>query len=109
MGLPPALNVPGNSAEELPLLAPKDSSLAIASLITGILGWTLVPILGSVAAIITGHLAKKEIRESQGALSGNGLSTAGLIMGYIQLGSILVIAIVLIVLMLVAKNNNWLL
>lgn len=107
MGLPPALNVPEDSAEELPSFVPKDSSLAIASLVTGILGWTLVPVLGSVAAIITGHLAKKEIRESQGTLSGNGMSTAGLIMGYIQLGSILVVAIVLIVLMLVAKNNNW--
>ena len=37
------------------------------------------------------------------------MSTAGLIMGYIQLGFILVVAIVLIVLMLVAKNKNWLL
>ena len=108
MNLPPAHIVPENSTGKPPSLAPKDSSLAIASLVTGILGWTLVPILGSVAAIITGHLAKNEIRESQGVLSGNGMSTAGLIMGYIQLGSILVVAVVLIVLMLLAKNNNWL-
>jgi len=109
MNLPPAHIIPENSTDKPPSFVPKDSELAIASLVTGILGWTLVPILGSVAAIITGHLAKKEIRESQGVLSGNGMSTAGLIMGYIQLGFILVVAIVLIVLMLVAKNKNWLL
>lgn len=108
MGLQSELNAPENTAGKPSSLAPKDSELAIASLVTGILGWTLIPILGSVAAIITGHLAKKEIRESQGTLSGNSMSTAGLIMGYIQLGFVVVVAVVLIVLMLVAQNNNWL-
>lgn len=61
------------------------SSLAITSLIGGILGWTLVPLLGSILAIITGHLARKEIRGNP-ALSGDGLAVAGLVLGYAMVG-----------------------
>jgi hypothetical protein len=48
----------------------------------GIVGWVLLPIVGAIIAVITGHMAKKEIRESQGLLGGDGLATAGLILGY---------------------------
>ena len=65
--------------------SPPNSGLAIASLVTGILAWVLIPILGAMIAIITGHLAKREIRESNGMLSGDGMATAGLILGYINL------------------------
>lgn len=67
----------------------RDSSLAIASLICGIAGWLFVPFLGAIAAIITGHLAKKEIRESNGMLDGDGMAIAGLVLGYTQIGLIL--------------------
>jgi hypothetical protein len=40
------------------------SSLATISLVSGILGWTLVPWLGSLVAIITGHMARAEIRRN---------------------------------------------
>lgn len=59
------------------------SSVAIVSLIAGILGLTLVPIAGSIVAIITGMMAKKEIRESGGTLGGDGLATAGLVTGWL--------------------------
>ena len=59
-----------------------NSNMAIASLVLGILGWTLLPTLGAIAAIITGHMAKKEIRESVEDLGGDGMATAGLILGY---------------------------
>lgn len=62
--------------------AKPNSNMALASLILGILGWTIAPGLASIAAIVTGHMAKKEIRESMGQLSGDGMATAGLIMGY---------------------------
>lgn len=62
--------------------AKPNSNMALASLILGILGWTLAPGLASIAAIITGHMAKKEIKDSTGQLSGDGMATAGLIMGY---------------------------
>jgi hypothetical protein len=73
----------------IPPVIKRDSSLAVASLVCGLLGWTFVPFFGALAAVITGHLAKKEIRESQGQLSGDGMALAGLILGYTQLGLVL--------------------
>jgi hypothetical protein len=61
----------------------QNSSLAIISLVAGILGWTLLPFLGSVGAIITGHMARKEIRRNP-ALSGDGLALTGLILGWVS-------------------------
>jgi len=58
------------------------SSLAIASLIAGILGWTLLPLLGSIVAIITGHMARSEIRRAPDRLQGDGLAVGGLVLGY---------------------------
>jgi uncharacterized membrane protein YjfL (UPF0719 family) len=64
---------------------PPNSGLAIASLVTGILSWVLIPIIGAIIAVITGHMAKRQIRESNGQLSGDGMATAGLILGYVNL------------------------
>ncbi|MDI7277131.1 MAG: DUF4190 domain-containing protein [Anaerolineae bacterium] len=70
--------------------------MAIVSLVAGIAGWTILPVLGAVVAVITGHLAKREIRESPGRLTGDGLATAGLVLGYVQLGLIALAIIVII-------------
>ncbi|MBT3322145.1 MAG: DUF4190 domain-containing protein [Anaerolineae bacterium] len=75
--------------------APPTNSMALTSLIAGIVGWTVAPFLGSLVAIITGHMAKKELKERMGQESGDGMATAGLVMGYLQLiPSILCICIV---------------
>ncbi|MCR6495882.1 DUF4190 domain-containing protein [Thermomonas sp. S9] len=62
------------------------SALAVVSLVAGILGWTLLPVLGSVVAIVCGHLARAEIRRAPQALEGDGLAVAGLVMGYLVIG-----------------------
>ena len=73
------------------------SPLAIASLVFGIACWVALPVLGSVAAIVCGHLAKREIRERRGALAGDGMATAGLVLGYVHLAvAIAVTAFVLL-------------
>jgi len=59
------------------------SNMALVSLIAGILGLSIFPILGSIVAVITGQMARREIRESAGTLGGDGLATAGLVMGWI--------------------------
>jgi hypothetical protein len=64
-------------------MAPPTSTLAIISLVAGILGLTAFPILGSIVAVITGHMAKGEIARGQGATGGDGLATFGLVLGYI--------------------------
>jgi len=88
----------------------KDSGLAIASMVSGLVGWTFLPFIGAVVAIITGHLAKKEIRDSGGAIGGDGMALAGLIMGYVQLGLILLAVICFITFfaaMIPAINNGF--
>ena len=65
--------------------APRTSTTAIVSLIAGIAGWIFLPVLGPIIAVITGHMAKGEIRHSNGQVVGEGLATAGLILGYFQL------------------------
>jgi hypothetical protein len=60
----------------------RTSTLAIISLVSGLLGWTLVPWLGSIAAIITGHMARAEIRREPEAVEGDGMAVAGLVLGY---------------------------
>ncbi len=75
----------------------RTSSLAIVSLVAGLLGWTLAPWLGSIIAIITGHMARAEIRRDPSSVEGDGLAIAGLVLGWamILLSVFTVLAIVL--------------
>jgi hypothetical protein len=62
------------------------SSMATISLIAGILGFTVFPVIASIVAIVTGYAARKEIRAIPPIASGDGLATAGIVMGWIQIG-----------------------
>jgi hypothetical protein len=75
----------------------RTSSMAIVSLVAGLLGWTFAPWLGSIIAIITGHMARAEIRRDPAGLEGDGLAVAGLVLGWamILLSVFTVVAIVL--------------
>jgi hypothetical protein len=63
---------------------PQASGKATASLICGICGYVILPIIATIPAIILGHMALSEIKKSAGRLTGQGLAMAGLILGYIQ-------------------------
>ena len=63
------------------------NNLATVSLIAGIIGWTAMPLIGSIVAIVTGHLARKQIRESHGMEEGNGLALGGLVLGYLHVAA----------------------
>ena len=58
--------------------ASQTSSFAIASLVCSLASWLVIPFVGAVAAVILGHIARREIRRSYGLKSGNGLAMAGL-------------------------------
>lgn len=62
-----------------------NSTLAIVSLVCGILSWVVLPFLAAIAAVITGHMARNEIRNSGGRVSGDGLAMIGLVLGYANL------------------------
>ena len=73
------------------------NTLAIISLVSGILGCTLFPFLGSIAAVIFGHMARKQIRQAPGQWDGDGFALTGLILGWVAL-VLWVLGIVLFVL-----------
>ena len=77
------------------------STLAIVALVAGLLGWTLVPWLGSIVAIITGHMARAEIRREPERLEGDGMALVGLILGY----SMLVVTLLAIAAMLLFSGG----
>jgi Domain of unknown function (DUF4190) len=66
------------------------STLAIVSLVAAILGFTMLPMIGSIVAIVTGYSARKETRAVPALVGGDGLATAGIIMGWIQVGLVVV-------------------
>ena len=88
----------------LPPAGPRTSTTAIISLIGGIAGWSVLPFLGSIVAIITGHMAKSEIKKSGGMVTGNGLATAGLILGYLSIALGVCLICVLVVLPLLGVS-----
>jgi hypothetical protein len=74
---------------------PKNCSLAVWSLVLGILAIVLsVVCLGplfAIPAVICGHMAHSRIKRSAGALSGGGLALGGLITGYLSIALIPII------------------
>ena len=98
---------------------PPSSTMAIVSLIAGLLGLTILPTIGSIIALITGYMAKNEIRASGGALGGDGMATAGTILGWIGvaltvIGLCVVCVLVLLPMILIPlglslDGYNWLL
>jgi hypothetical protein len=73
-----------------PAPGPETNGLAIASLTAGILwlGW-----LGSIAAVIFGHVALSQIKRSNGRETGQGLAIAGLVLGWSGVGVLLLIVL----------------
>ena len=65
--------------------APTTNGFAVASLVLGILGWTLLPFLGSVGAVIFGHMARGQIRRAARLQDGDGLAVAGLVLGWLSI------------------------
>jgi len=63
---------------------PPTNGMAIASLITSLLG--LYPV-----GLILGYMAKRQIDESGGAMGGRGLAMAGIIIGWIGIGLIVLV------------------
>ena len=63
----------------------KTNTMAIVSLVAGLVGWFMLPVVASIIAVITGHMARAQIRASHGAEDGDGMAIAGLILGYVSL------------------------
>ena len=72
------------------MVVPRTNGMAIAALVCGIGGFFVFP--ASFAAVVLGHVARREILRTGEA--GSGMATAGLILGYI--GTVIGVLLVLV-------------
>lgn len=81
----------------------RTSGMAIASLVLGIL-W--IYWLGSILALVFGYLAKAEIRRSPERIEGNGLATAGIVLGWVGIGTLLMMILLIIIAAIADKQDQ---
>jgi predicted acyltransferase len=74
--------VPGTVRVSATVGTGQTNGRAIASLVCGIGGLVLLPVVLSVLALVFGYQARRELRERPGE-GGGGLATAGVVLGWI--------------------------
>lgn len=79
-GYPPTGALPPGYSGQHPAPGRPNNGMAVASLVLGIVGLVVCWGVASIPAVITGHIARKQIRERNE--DGAGLALAGIIMGW---------------------------
>jgi len=77
--------------------------LAVISLVAGLCGFTLVPVMGSIVAVVTGHLALGQIRDT--GEEGSTLAKAGLWLGYVAI-ALMVLVITGVIVLVVVRTGT---
>jgi hypothetical protein len=82
----------------MPYASAPTNTLAVVSLIAGISAFFVTHFIGAAVAIVTGHMARREIRHT--GEGGAGMARAGLILGYVYFAllALVLLAIALLVL-----------
>jgi hypothetical protein len=87
----------------VPTQARQTCGLAIASLVLGIVSLPLTcgccgtGIVAAILAIVFGHIARGQIRRSEGRLNGKGMAVAGLVIGYASVAIQILVTILLVI------------
>jgi hypothetical protein len=87
---PPAPGYAPQAVYQQVIVQSKTNGLAIAALVLGIMWFYWV---GSVLAVIFGHVALSQINKSNGTQQGRGMAIAGLVLGWV---GVAILAIILI-------------
>jgi hypothetical protein len=88
-----------------PMMAQITNSKATASLVLGIIGIFMCPVVCSVIAIILGSMAKSEIAASGGYQTGESNAKAGIILGWIGLALAAVSVMIVVIAVIVAAAS----
>jgi hypothetical protein len=67
--------------------------MAIASLVLGIVWFYWIT---SILPLVVGYIARREIDRDPANLSGRGMATAGIILGWIWIGVLVVVTVVVV-------------
>ena len=86
--------------------SPPTNGMAIASLIFGILGLTILFGLGSILALVFGYVARGQIKRSNDAEGGRGLALGGIVLGWIGIALAILMVVFLFVGAFVAFNSG---
>lgn len=89
--VPPVAAAPRTGA---PAYVPT-SGLAVASLVCGILGLISCLLLPGIAAVICGHMAMRQMADPAIRMTGRGMAVAGLITGYVSVGILVVLLLMM--------------
>lgn len=76
------------------------NGMAVASLVFGLVGMFLFPVIAPLLAVIFGHVARRQIRNS--GQGGGGMAVAGLVLGYIALSFAAIGLLIVIVIFIIA-------
>jgi hypothetical protein len=94
---PPGLPSTMPPAPQGDQMRPQTSTSAIIALVLSIVSWTFCPLITSIVAIPMAYQADKEIRNSGGKVTGQGLSFAAKIIAWINIGvsvALIVLAVI---------------
>ncbi|MET2012758.1 DUF4190 domain-containing protein [Microbacterium chocolatum] len=80
--------------------APKTNTLAIVSLVSSLAALVILPFVGSLVGVITGHMSLSQIKRT--GENGRGLALAGTIVGWVGLGFIVLGLLLFLLLLLPA-------
>jgi Domain of unknown function (DUF4190)/Domain of unknown function (DUF1707) len=79
------------------------NGMAVAALVCGIVQFCGFWLVGTIPAIILGHLARRQIRQT--GEQGAGLATAGIILGWVGVGLSILFVILFIALAVTVSHN----
>jgi len=92
--VPVPQQLPGSPPVEAAPAQKSTNGLAIASMVLGIV-W--IYWIGSILALIFGYIAKGQIDGSQGRQGGRGMAIAGIVLGWVGIGFLLLGVVAVIV------------
>ena len=109
---PPGVDLAKTPASVAPAVptGPPTSSNAIIALILAVVSWAVCPVVPAIIALVFAAKADREISTANGAIAGQGLSTAAKIVSWINIGLwaafILIFAVVAVVAVLIAAAGG---
>ena len=81
---------------------PQTSNNAVVALILGIVSWLVCPIIVAIIALVYASKADKEIKASNGWLTGHGMVLAAKILSWINIGFYILMGIFFLIMFVVA-------
>lgn len=87
----------------VPMPRPSTNGYAIAALVLGIVWMYGVT---SILALVFGYRARREIDASQGWQTGRGLATAGIVLGWVGIGGLVLVILFVVIVIAAAPSST---